>query len=132
MFAYVFVVFICVLCFYLSHCSYWILFKLLVLSNLMHGFLQVFTWICQIWFMDFSTFLLGFVKIDFWISLRCYIDSSKLLHRFVKVVTWIYQSCSISFSVKTNCWSRQKMMQNKLMELFARLILKNWKPYFFL
>ena len=44
---------------------------MLHLSNLLHGFLQVVTWICQIWCMDFSRMLHGFVKIDTWICHSC-------------------------------------------------------------
>ena len=42
------------------------------LSKLIHGFLQVVSWICQIWYI--------------WIPLSCNMDLLELLHGFVKVV----------------------------------------------
>ena len=52
----------------------WILFKLLVLSKLLHVFLFVVKCICQNWYMYISELLHGFVKIDTWISVSCYMD----------------------------------------------------------
>ena len=108
----------------LSHFLFWVLLKLVDLSKLLYKF----------------------VKFDFWISLYFCLNLSKLIYGFLYVVTKIHQSCCIGllklllgfikvvlffFSMKTNCWSRQKLMQNKPSKLFARLILKNWKPNFF-
>ena len=38
---------------------------------------------------DFLKLLHGLVNIETWIALCCYMDFSKLIHGFVKVVTWI-------------------------------------------
>ena len=76
------------------HC--WIFLKLL---DMLHGFLEVVTWICQVWYtwISLSCFM-DFFKIDTCISLSCYMDLSKLLFGFVKVITWICQRCSMNFS----------------------------------
>ena len=52
------------------HC--WIFLKLL---DMLHGFLEVVTWICQSWYtwISLSCFK-DFFKIDTWISLSCYMD----------------------------------------------------------
>ena len=51
--------------------------------RLIHGFILIVTWICEVLYMDFSKLLLGFIKIDPWVSLSCYLDLSKLLHVFL-------------------------------------------------
>ena len=52
----------------------WILFKLLDLSKLLHGFIEVVKFICQNWYMDFSELLCGFVKVPTWICQSSYMD----------------------------------------------------------
>ena len=62
-------------CHSVSKSWFWILLILLALFEL-------FPWICQNWYMDFSKLSQGFVKIDTWISLGCYTDLSKLFYIF--------------------------------------------------
>ena len=46
-----------------SPCSRWILFKLSDVTKLLDGILEVVTWICQNWYMNFSKLLHWFVKV---------------------------------------------------------------------
>ena len=64
-------------CHSVSKSWFWILLILLALFEL-------FPWICQNWYMDFSKLSQGFVKIDTYgfISLSCYTDLSKLFYIF--------------------------------------------------
>ena len=45
-----------------------------------------------------SNLIHGFPYVDTWISLCCFMDLSKLLHGFVNNIKWICQSCSLYFS----------------------------------
>ena len=68
-------------CHWASKSWFWILLILLALFEL-------FPWICQNWYMDFSKLLHGFAKIDAliylrtWICRSCYMDLLKFLHKF--------------------------------------------------
>ena len=60
---------------------------LLALSNLLH----VITWICHIWWMDFSKLLLVFVKIVNWTCQIWCMDFSKLIHGFFRIDTCTFK-----------------------------------------
>ena len=57
------------------------------LSKLLDGYLYVFIWTCQKWYMDLYKLSTSICQNWYMIYLRCYIDFSKLLHGFVKLVT---------------------------------------------
>ena len=67
--------------------------------------------------MDFSELLHGIVQIDTWISLSCYMDLSKLIHQFLLVVTRIFK---INALISLSC----NMDLSKMLHGFVKVVMR--------